>query len=43
MLCLRCVESCPQDKALAFKYCGRNIFASSARYLARFLKRKKDP
>ncbi len=35
MACMSCIESCPGDDVLAFKWYKFNLFSSSKRYLAR--------
>jgi polyferredoxin len=40
MGCMTCVESCPGDDVLAFKWSGFKLFSSSRRYLARKWSRK---
>lgn len=35
MLCLRCIESCPEDSALTVKFFNHNIFSSSRKYVAK--------
>ena len=38
MLCLKCVEACPGDKALSFKFRNKNIFSSSKKYVSKYFK-----
>lgn len=36
ILCLKCIEACPQDKALSLQYKGLNIFSSSKKYFSKW-------
>ncbi len=40
VLCLRCIESCPEDDTLFLKYLGKKIFSSSKKYAARCVMEK---
>jgi len=43
ILCLRCVESCPQAKVLSLKFFKNTIFSSSKDYISkRFIKKKRE-
>ena len=35
MLCLKCVESCPEDNALSVKFLKKTLFFSSRKYVSR--------
>ncbi|MCK4994314.1 MAG: 4Fe-4S binding protein [Candidatus Omnitrophica bacterium] len=42
MLCLKCVESCPQDGVLSFRFLNKTIFSSSKNYISKcFIKKKR--
>lgn len=41
MLCLKCVESCPQDNVLSLKFLNKTIFSSSKKYISKLIKFKK--
>lgn len=41
MACMRCVESCPGDNVLTFKWFNFNLFSSSRSYLVRKWSKKK--
>lgn len=35
MLCMKCIEACPEDKTLTVKFLNCNIFSSSGKYVAK--------
>ena len=41
ILCLRCIESCPQDKALSLKFLKKSIFSSSKKYVSKYFIEKR--
>ncbi|MEN6568180.1 MAG: 4Fe-4S binding protein [Veillonellales bacterium] len=34
LLCMKCIESCPEDSTLSTKFLNRNLFSSSRKYVA---------
>ena len=40
ILCLKCIEACPQDKTLSLTFLRKNIFSSSTKYFFEWFKRK---
>lgn len=42
ILCLRCVESCPQDGTLSLKFLKKTIFSSSRKYVSNMPLRYRD-
>lgn len=40
LLCMKCIETCPEDKTLLIKVCGKPIFASSKEYLMKQYRKK---
>lgn len=39
MLCLKCIEACPQDNALSVKFLKKNLFSSSRKYVSKYYKK----
>lgn len=40
ILCLKCIESCPQDNALSLKFLNKTIFSSSKKYILKYFFKK---
>ena len=42
ILCLKCVEACPQDKVLSVKFLKKTLFVSSRKYVSECFRKKKN-
>lgn len=38
IFCLKCIEACPEDKALSATFMKKNIFSSSKAYFTKWIK-----
>lgn len=41
MLCMKCVEACPQNDALSVKFFKKTIFSSSRKYISKYFREKR--